>query len=59
MDQCSFPRCKHQSSVVYIGRDICNKHWCELCETEGKTEKGLLKKIGLVRDDNGDVVRIK
>ncbi len=59
MDQCCFPRCKYPSSVIYIGRDLCNKHWCALCETDSETENSLLKKIGLIRDGDGDVVRIK
>ncbi len=59
MEQCAFPRCKNLSDYEYIGRDICEIHWGLLCEADSKTEKRLLKKIGLVRDSNGSVVQIR
>lgn len=37
-----------------MGRDICWSHWERLC----KTEKGLLEKIGLIRDEKGTVVEV-
>lgn len=58
-DQCDFPRCKNFSDLGYIGRNICNMHWEQLCEAESKTEKRLLKKIGLVRNKSGAVVPIR
>jgi len=58
MDGCIFPKCKYLSDFVYIGKDICSEHWAKLCEADGKTEKGLLKKIGLVRNKDGAVVPI-
>lgn len=55
-NQCDFPKCRNLTELVYIGRNVCNKHWGQLCEADSKTEKRLLKKIGLVRNDNGVVV---
>ncbi len=57
-DQCDFPRCKNFANLGYIGRDVCTIHWEQLCEADSKTEKGLLKRIGLIRNDNGAVVLI-
>lgn len=37
---------------------MCQSHWDQLCEADGKTEKGLLKRIGLVRDLSGTIVTI-
>lgn len=53
--QCDFPRCKKPEYMGYIGHTVCYHHWNELCEADGKTEKRLLKKIGLVRDKSGSV----
>lgn len=58
MEQCDFPRCRHPSDFGYIGREICDEHWCELCEADSKTEKRLLKKIGLIKNSSGSVVLI-
>lgn len=58
MEQCSFPRCRQLLSHTYMGRNVCVDHWVKLCDTDGKTEKKMLKKIGLVRDDTGAVVPI-
>ncbi len=57
--QCDFPKCKNLTELVYIGRNVCNKHWEQLCEVDSKTEKRLLRKIRLVRNDGGVVVPIK
>lgn len=58
MDQCDFPRCKNLANFGYIERDICSLHWTILCAANSKTEKSILKKIGLVRNDEGSVVPI-
>lgn len=58
MDQCEFPRCRNISDFVYIGRSLCAIHWSQLCDADSKTEKKLLKKIGLVRNKGGAVVPI-
>jgi len=42
----------------YIRRDICWEHWVQICESDSKAEKRLLKKIGLVRNKSGSVVSI-
>lgn len=57
---CSFPKCRNLADLTYIGRAICGKHWNLLCEAGvgSKTEKGLLKKIGLVRNKSGAVIPI-
>lgn len=59
MEQCDFPRCKNFASLGYIGRHVCWQHWAQLCEAESKTEKGLLKKIGLMRNNGGAVIQIR
>ncbi|RLC88983.1 MAG: hypothetical protein DRJ03_00035 [Chloroflexi bacterium] len=58
MEQCEFPRCRGYAEFGYIGRDVCASHWSQLCDADSKTEKKLLKKIGLVRDKSGAVVPI-
>lgn len=55
MDKCEFPRCRNLSDLGYIGHDICSIHWNQLCESDSKTEKRLLKKIGLERNEKGQV----
>jgi len=58
MEQCEFPRCRGYAEFGYIGHDVCANHWEQLCEADSKTEKRLLKKIGLVRNKSGAVVPI-
>jgi len=58
MEQCEFPRCRCFSEFVYICHDICDTHWEQICSADSKTEKCLLKKIGLVRNKSGSVVPI-
>jgi len=58
MSTCDFPRCRNWSDVGYIGTELCWDHWTQLCEADSKTEKRLLKKVGLVRDKTGSVVPI-
>ena len=58
MDRCDFPKCRIEADIGYIGRNICLKHWEELCNADPKTEKRILKKIGLRRNDENSVVRI-
>lgn len=50
MEKCDFPKCRNIADMGYMGRDICNDHWEKICESDGKTENKLLKKIGLVRN---------
>lgn len=59
MEQCDFPRCKLLSDVGYIGCNLCYIHWEQIAKSTGKTEKGLLKKIGLIRHKNGKVILVK
>ena len=59
MDQCDFPKCRNLSYYGYIGRNICSPHWEELCLADNKTEKRLLKKIGLIRNKHGVVILVK
>ncbi len=54
-DQCEFPRCRNWSEYRYIGHEICSIHWEQLCGADSTTEKRLLKKIGLTRDEGGAV----
>jgi len=59
MEQCSFPRCKRYADLGYIGIEVCREHWAELCDADSKTEKRLLKKVGLKRSSEGAVVPIR
>lgn len=56
---CQFSRCKNSCYLSYIGISICHTHWIQICEAEGKTEKRILKRIGLMRDKKGAIVTIK
>lgn len=58
-EQCDFPRCRNPSDYGYISRGICVVHWEQLCDSDSKTEKRLLKRIGLARNESGTVVSIK
>ena len=58
MNQCDFPRCRGYDYLIYLGKPICQKHWEQICEANSKTEKRLLKKIGMIRDNTGSVVPI-
>lgn len=58
MELCSFPRCRQISDLVYIGRELCHAHYEQICEADNSTEKRLLKKIGLMRNNDGKVVPI-
>lgn len=55
MEKCDFPKCRNLSDLGYIGHKICNKHWEQLCLSDSETEKRLLKKIGLIRNEQGMV----
>ncbi len=57
-DQCKFPRCRNWPDLKYIGHEICNMHWEQLCGADSKTEKRLLKKMGLKRNEIGQVVEV-
>ncbi len=47
---CDFPRCSAPPDLTYIGRDLCRKHWGQLCEAETpEQEDHLLERIGLIR----------
>jgi hypothetical protein len=55
---CDFPKCRNIADYGYVERSICEAHWRELCVATSKTEKSMLKKIGLIRDGDGVVVMI-
>ena len=54
---CDFPRCRQPVECVYIGKDLCAKHWAMLSDLDGEKEQEMLLKIGLMRDKNREVVR--
>jgi len=58
MEQCEFPRCRHYPALKYIGHDICDIHWEQLCLADSNTEKRMLKKIKLFKNDQGVVIHI-
>ncbi|KKN99022.1 hypothetical protein LCGC14_0142670 [marine sediment metagenome] len=55
---CDFPRCRNMSDYKYIGKNLCHTHWVEIsgCDGGSQTEKVVLGKIGLFRNDEGSVV---
>jgi hypothetical protein len=59
MDQCDFPKCRNLTELMYIGRNVCCLHWEQLCSADSTTEKKLLRKIYLVRNDDGVVILIR
>lgn len=47
---CDFPRCSAPAELTYIGRELCRRHWGQLCEAETpEQEDRLLERIGLIR----------
>lgn len=46
MDKCHFPNCKQPSDIIYLGKNVCIKHWDLI------SEKGayLRRKLGLTED---------
>lgn len=60
--ECSFPRCKKPLEIIYLNHaNVCKDCWAKLCEAydKGRTQENrLLKKIGLVRNKEGEVVFI-
>ena len=62
MEPCVFPRCRRPASLTYLGHGICDHHHEMICAAadEGRvSENSLLRKIGLVRNDQGRIVSIK
>lgn len=58
MQLCDFPRCRNTSHLGYIESEVCTSHWEQLCSADSKTEKRMLKRIGLLRNKRGAVVII-
>ncbi len=62
MEPCEFPRCRRPASLTYVGHGICGHHHEMICAAaeEGRASENLLLcKIGLVRNDQGQIVSIK
>lgn len=58
---CDIPKCKQSDHYSYIGKDLCEKHWQQLCESYDKgpaVENKLLARINLRRNKDGVVVQI-
>jgi hypothetical protein len=56
---CDFPRCKHYERYGYMRHALCQKHWDMLCEAgdvSRSEENKLLRKLGLERTKEGEVV---
>lgn len=34
--KCSKKRCRNESSLIYLGNPLCDKHWEEHCDKEDK-----------------------
>ena len=58
MDVCDFPRCRQPGVLIYLGRDLCCKHWKELCELEAEAELARLKELDLTRTAQGEVCEV-
>ena len=62
MEPCEFPRCRRPATLTYLGHGICEHHHEMICAAadEGRaSENLLLRKIGLLRNDQGQIVSIK
>ena len=55
---CNFPKCHNQAAIGYMNKEICEKHWEQLCLATESAENKLLKKINLYRNTDGKVVPI-
>lgn len=38
MQTCNVPRCRAESVMTYLGRDLCAHHWRLLCSREAQLE---------------------
>jgi hypothetical protein len=59
MEPCEFPRCMKSATLTYVGHAICDHHHeliCRAREESRESENAVLSKIGLVRNDQGQVV---
>ncbi len=36
--KCSTKHCKRESVIVYLGQELCWKHWSRLCDQELRKE---------------------
>jgi len=59
MECCNFPRCRNESYLKYVDKNICVKHWLLLCDSVGISENKILKKIGLKRSKSGSVISLE
>ena len=62
MEPCEFPRCRRPASLTYLGHSICDYHHemiCEAADESRASENLLLRKIGLLRNDQGQIESIK
>ena len=50
-NQCEVKHCKNQSSLLYYGYEVCNKHWIQHCL--GKIN--LKKQFGIEEEDEGEI----
>jgi len=45
---CDWKSCKRESTLTYLGKELCNDHWNKLCEMQDENKgKAARKKIGL------------
>lgn len=56
---CDMPKCNKPATIGFIGKELCEKHWGELAEADENKEPKLLKKLGLCRNQNGQVTEGK
>lgn len=58
MERCEFPRCRQPAALTYLGHGICDHHHAMICAAADESrasENTLLRKIGLVRNDQGTI----
>jgi hypothetical protein len=53
---CDISKCNKPATIGFIGKELCEKHWGELAEADEHKEPKLLKKLGLYRNQSGQIV---
>lgn len=57
---CSWPKCKKETELVYLSKELCSPHWAKICDAKSKEEEQkILNEIGLMRNSEGEVVKYR
>lgn len=55
---CQIKHCRQPGVLIYLGRDLCCKHWTELARAEIGAELERLKELDLTRTAQGEVCEL-